>query len=168
MDAKEDGEGNGEGNEDQPSSPVWVLQQISEEAFRVAGEALQNVYSGNSSFSPLAPGHRRAQSEIGTTGHRRSNSLQRLKSHVQRAWRWGSSSREDGARSSFNPEVMANQKRQWYQLHPKAMVLDFYFIWPVILLQSLGRGANLLVIFYEKFMCTYRLWPLQSYLYCVS
>ncbi|XP_048337469.2 uncharacterized protein LOC107405233 isoform X1 [Ziziphus jujuba] len=121
MGAKEDGEGNGDGNEDRPQSPVWVLQQISEEAIRVAGEALQNVYSGNSSFPPLAAGHRRARSEIGTTGHRRSNSLQRLKSHVQRAWRWGNSSREDGGRSSFNPEILANQKRQWYQLHPKAM-----------------------------------------------
>lgn len=146
MDTREDEEGHEEGreeaHEDRPPSPIWVLQQISEEAFRVAGEALQSVYSGNSSFPPLAPGHRRAQSEIGTTGHRRSNSFQRLKTQVQRAWKWGSNSREEGGRSNFNPEIMANQKRQWYQLHPKALVLLFFilrllnFIWPVSRLQS--------------------------------
>ncbi|PON54584.1 DENN domain containing protein [Trema orientale] len=122
--SKEDGEG----HEDRPSSPIWVLQQISEEAFRVAGEAIQSVYSGNSisnmnNVTPLGhgPGHRRAQSEILTIGHRRSNSFHRLKTQVQRAWKWGSNSREEGRRSNFNPEVLANQKRQWYQLHSKVL-----------------------------------------------
>lgn len=131
MDTKEEEEGREEGHEevheDRPPSPIWVLQHISEEAFRVAGEALQSVYSGNSSFPPLAPGHRRAQSEIGTMGHRRSNSFQRLKTQVQRAWGWGNSPQEEGCRSNFNPEVLANQKRQWYQLHPKTLVLVFFY-----------------------------------------
>lgn len=118
MERKEDGEV----HEDRPSSPIWVLQHLSEEAFRVAGEALHSVYSGNSNVPPLGPGHRRAQSEVLTMGHRRSNSFHRLKSHVQKAWKWGSNLREEGRRSSFNPEVLANQKRQWYQLHSKVLV----------------------------------------------
>lgn len=123
MDSKED--------EDRPSSPIWILQQLSEEAFRVAGEALQSVYSGNSGNSNvnniprLGPGHgrghRRAQSEI-LIGHSRSNSFHRLKTQVQRAWKWGSNSKEECRRSNFNPEVLANQKRQWYQLHSKVLV----------------------------------------------
>lgn len=117
MESKEDGEV----HEDRPSSPIWVLQHLSEEAFRVAGEALHSVYSGNSNVLPLGPGHRRAQSEVLTMGHRRSNSFHRLKSHVQKAWKWGSNLREEGRRSSYNPEVLANQKRQWYQLHSKVL-----------------------------------------------
>lgn len=124
MDSKEDGEA----HEDRPSSPIWVLQQLSEEAFRVAGEAIQSVYSGSlntNNIPPLGPGHgpghRRAQSEV-LIGHRRSSSFHRLKTQVQRAWKWGSNSREECRRSHFNPEVLANQKRQWYQLNSKALV----------------------------------------------
>ncbi|KAK4761765.1 hypothetical protein SAY87_029649 [Trapa incisa] len=105
--------------EERPPSPYWPLQQISEEAFRVAGEALQSVYNGSPSISPLAPGHRRSQSEVLSSVHRRSNSFQRLKSQVQKAWRWGSNLQEESHRSNFNPEILANQKRQWYQLHSK-------------------------------------------------
>ncbi|XP_058749305.1 uncharacterized protein LOC131622297 isoform X2 [Vicia villosa] len=119
MDAKEEGEP----NEDRPTSPMWVLQQISEGAFRVAGEALQNMYSGGGSNVPqVGPSvaHRRSQSELVTKDFQRSNSFQKLKAHVHKAW-WGGKSREEGLLASFNPEVMANQKRQWYQLHPKSM-----------------------------------------------
>ncbi|XP_031373072.1 uncharacterized protein LOC116188080 isoform X2 [Punica granatum] len=116
-----EGRDDAEGQEDRPSSPYWALQQISEEAFRVAGEALQSVYNGSPSLSPLAPGHRRSQSEVMTAGHRRSNSLQRLKVQMQKAWRWGSNLQEESPRSNFNPEILANQKRQWYQLHSKTM-----------------------------------------------
>lgn len=115
MDGKEDGEA----YEEQASSPIQVLQEISEEAFKMAGETLQNMYSGNSSMPPLAPGHRRSQSEVVTTRHRRSNSLQKLKCQMQKAWKWGSNSRGD-LRLAFNPEVLANQKRQWYQLHSRS------------------------------------------------
>ncbi|CAL9023384.1 unnamed protein product [Prunus brigantina] len=115
MDGKEDGEA----HEEQASSPIQVLQEISEEAFKMAGETLQNMYSGNSSMPPLAPGHRRSQSEVVTTRHRRSNSLQKLKCQMQKAWKWGSNSRGD-LRLAFNPEVLANQKRQWYQLHSRS------------------------------------------------
>ncbi|KAL5562026.1 hypothetical protein UlMin_031773 [Ulmus minor] len=118
MDRKEDGEA----HDDLPSSPIWVLQHFSEEAFRVAGEALQSVYNGNSNIPPLAPGHRRAQSDVpSSVGHRRSHSFQRLKTQVQRVWQWGNNSREESCRANFNPEVLANQKRQWYQLHSKVL-----------------------------------------------
>ncbi|XP_031250200.1 uncharacterized protein LOC116108064 isoform X1 [Pistacia vera] len=116
---------NYDAQEDTPSSPIRVLQQISEEAVRVAGEALQGAYSRSSSSAHLLePRHRRSQSEILMGAHGRSNSFQRLKSHMQRAWRWGGLSREDDYQYSFNPEVLANQKRQWYQLHSKSKTMD--------------------------------------------
>ncbi|XP_061341496.1 uncharacterized protein LOC133287828 [Gastrolobium bilobum] len=121
MDTKEEAEPN---NEDRPTSPMWVLQQLSEGAFRVAGEALQSMYSGGggSSMPPMGPGvHRRCQSELVTKGFQRSKSFQKLKSHVNKALRWGGKSSEEGSLAYFNPEVMADQKRQWYQLHPKTL-----------------------------------------------
>ncbi|XP_009790646.1 uncharacterized protein [Nicotiana sylvestris] len=115
----------GNGQEELPSSPYRVLQQISEEAVRVAGEALQNVYSSSSSrFSPNTGvvGHRRSRSEIVTSSIHRSGSsnFTKWKSQMQRALRnWGTTSQEDCSFLPFNPEVLANQKRQWYQLHSK-------------------------------------------------
>ncbi|MCD7467426.1 hypothetical protein HAX54_004847 [Datura stramonium] len=112
----------GNGPEESPSSPYRVLQQISEEAVRVAGEALQNVYSSSSSkFSSTTVGHRRSRSEIVTSSANRSGgNFAKWKSKMQKALRnWGSTSQEDSSYLSFNPEVLANQKRQWYQLHSK-------------------------------------------------
>jgi hypothetical protein len=122
MDTKEDAEV----QEELPPSPIWVLHHLSEEAFRVAGEALHSVYSGHSNFPPMGPeqGHRRSQSEVVTKVHRRNSSFQRLKSQMQKAWKWGSDSREEDYRRSFNPEVLANHKRQWYQFQSKSMVFD--------------------------------------------
>lgn len=119
MDTKEDAEG----QEELPPSPILVLHHLSEEAFRVAGEALHSVYSGHSNFPPMGPeqGHRRSQSEVVTKAHRRNSSFQRLKSQMQKAWKWGSDSREEDYRRSFNPEVLANHKRQWYQFQSKSM-----------------------------------------------
>lgn len=96
---------------EQDSSPCTA------DAVKVAGETFQNVYF-NGPVLPQSPtqGHRRTQSEIGTPGHRRTNSFQRLKTQMQKAWRGVSNLREDN-RPTFNPEVLANQKRQWYQLH---------------------------------------------------
>ncbi|XP_039132612.1 uncharacterized protein LOC120269339 isoform X1 [Dioscorea cayenensis subsp. rotundata] len=53
--------------------------------------------------------------------HIRSNSFQRWKRQVQRAWWWGSNaaSREQGLKASVHLEMMANQKRQWYQIQSK-------------------------------------------------
>ncbi|EFH60452.1 predicted protein [Arabidopsis lyrata subsp. lyrata] len=96
---------------EQDSSPCTA------DAVKAAGETYQNVYF-NGPVLPQSPtqGHRRTQSEIGTPGHRRTNSFQRLKTQMQKAWRGVSNLREDN-RPTFNPEVLANQKRQWYQLH---------------------------------------------------
>jgi len=104
---------------EQDSSPCTA------DAVKAAGETYQNVYF-NGPVLPQSPtqGHRRTQSEIGTPGHRRTNSFQRLKTQMQKAWRGVSNLREDN-RPTFNPEVLANQKRQWYQLHSsKALVFN--------------------------------------------
>ncbi|CAH8359073.1 unnamed protein product [Eruca vesicaria subsp. sativa] len=87
------------------------------DAVKAAGETFQNVYF-NGPVLPQSPslGHKHVQSEIETPGHRRTNSFQRLKTQMHKAWRGVSNLREDN-RPTFNPEVLANQKRQWYQLH---------------------------------------------------
>lgn len=127
MQAKEDGEA----QEERPPSPYYVLQHFSEEAIRVANEAIHSVYTGGSG---VQPGHRRSQSDV---MHRRSNNLQRWKSQMQKAWRWGNSSDEQRRRSSFNPEVLANQKRQWYQLHARPLVPYLFFLPFAFLLSNL-------------------------------
>lgn len=134
MDTKEDAAV----QEENSASPVWVLQHLSEEAVRVAGDALHNVYPVTPNLRPLRPepglgqGHRRSQSDVVPAFNGRTNSFQRLKTRMQKAWKWGSNSQEEGNRRSFNPEVLANQKRQWYRLHSKSLVfylniLIFYF-----------------------------------------
>ncbi|KAF3791931.1 DENN domain-containing protein [Nymphaea thermarum] len=55
-----------------------------------------------------------------TSGGGGNSGLVRWKRQLQRAWKWGASARDQGSRSSFNPEVLANQKRQWYQLHSQS------------------------------------------------
>ncbi|KAK1290206.1 hypothetical protein QJS10_CPB18g01821 [Acorus calamus] len=52
--------------------------------------------------------------------NQRSSSFQRWKRQMQKAWKWGPNHEENGLRSSLNVEAMANQKRQWYQVHSKA------------------------------------------------
>ena len=121
-----------EARDDNSSSKNGVSQQISEKAVKVAGESMQSVYPCSSTMPPLASssstGHRRSQSEVVVTGkHRRSNSFQRWKSHMQKALRWGSNPQDQGSQSTFNPEILANQKRQWYQLHSKTPVCYLNF-----------------------------------------
>nr|XP_010933158.1 uncharacterized protein LOC105053615 isoform X2 [Elaeis guineensis] len=65
--------------------------------------------------------------------HVRSNSFQRWRRQIQRAWRWGpsggnnsNSGREQGFKTTLNLEVMANQKRQWYQIQSKSRDLRQY------------------------------------------
>ncbi|KAM0828349.1 hypothetical protein ACQ4PT_067613 [Festuca glaucescens] len=59
--------------------------------------------------------------------HVRTSSFQRFRQQMQRAWKWGPvggaerSPREHLLRTTVNIEAMANQKRQWYQLHSKAL-----------------------------------------------
>uniref|UniRef100_A0ACD5TUJ9 Uncharacterized protein n=1 Tax=Avena sativa TaxID=4498 RepID=A0ACD5TUJ9_AVESA len=59
--------------------------------------------------------------------HVRTSSFQLFRQQMQRAWKWGPvggaerSPREQMLRTTVNIEAMANQKRQWYQLHSKAL-----------------------------------------------
>lgn len=116
MDTKEDAELlEDRSQEVQPLSPYVVLKNMSEE---MVGEAPQTT-------QPMPPAHRRSQSEVINPGHMRSSGFQKLKTQMQKAWRWGSNSREQDY--NFNPEVLTNQKRQWYQLHSKALVLLSFF-----------------------------------------
>lgn len=95
------------------------------DAVKLPGDTFQNVYFSGPVL-PQSPtlGHRRTQSEMVAPGHRRTNSFQRLKTQMQKAWRGVSNLRDDN-RPTFNPEVLANQKRQWYQLHSsKALVFN--------------------------------------------
>ncbi|XVF72107.1 hypothetical protein PTKIN_Ptkin12aG0094200 [Pterospermum kingtungense] len=112
-----------EGHEDQSASLYLDLNHLfEEEVIKEDGEAQNPVHSGISNPPrPPPSGHRRSQSEFPTAGHRRSNSFQRLKTHMKKALRWGGNSQDEKYLSSFNPEVLANQKRQWYQLHSKTM-----------------------------------------------
>nr|VDD29101.1 unnamed protein product [Brassica oleracea] len=98
------------GEQDSPSC-------ASSDAVKAAGETIQNVYFSGPVL-PQSPslGRKHSQSEMETPGHRRTNSFQRLKTQMHKAWRGVSNLREDN-RPTFNPEVLANQKRQWYQLH---------------------------------------------------
>lgn len=120
MQTKEDAESQEDrSQEDRPPSPHAVLQQISEETFKMAIDTQKNGFLHNPTPQPTLPLHRRCQSEVLMPGHQRSSSFQKLKTQMQKAWRWGGNSREQNY--SFNPEVLANQKRQWYQLHSKTM-----------------------------------------------
>lgn len=87
-------------------------------------EASRSVTFSSSNLPPMIPGHRRAQSEVVGVGQRPANGFTTLKSQMQDTWRWGSTYREEKHRVSFNPEVLAVQKRQWYQLQSKSMVLN--------------------------------------------
>ncbi|KQK23686.1 uncharacterized protein LOC100831773 isoform X1 [Brachypodium distachyon] len=79
--------------------------------------------SGTSSSSPPA-------SQIKHQArHVRTSSFQRFRQQMQRAWKWGPigggggaerSPREHLLRTTLNIEAMANQKRQWYQVHSQA------------------------------------------------
>eukprot|EP00268_Persea_americana_P039413 TRINITY_DN389_c1_g1_i4.p1 TRINITY_DN389_c1_g1~~TRINITY_DN389_c1_g1_i4.p1 ORF type:complete len:803 (+),score=145.03 TRINITY_DN389_c1_g1_i4:716-3124(+) len=114
-----------------PSAP----QKSFEEAGRLSGESVQSLLSWTS--------------RVASAGHRRSGSFQRWKNQMQRAWKWGPGTREQGLKSAFNPEVLANQKRQWYQLHssldrkqhkePTSLIEQFFIV-------GLHSDANLEVI----------------------
>ncbi|KAL0418603.1 UNVERIFIED_CONTAM: hypothetical protein Sradi_1273800 [Sesamum radiatum] len=115
------------------ASPIEVLQQLSQEAVRLAGEAWQSAYPGGPLVNPSTleqPRHRRAHSEVVVSSYRRSissSNFHKWKSQMQKALHWGGRSlRVDSQYSSFNPEVLANQKRQWYQLNSKTMDPDKY------------------------------------------
>ncbi|XP_072987918.1 uncharacterized protein [Typha latifolia] len=108
--------------------------QTLEEAAAAAAETARNADGGgvlspassSRSSSPLASIRQQAR-------HMRTASFQRWRRQMQRAWKWGpagadnnsgsiscsSSSREQGFKTTMNLEMLANQKRQWYQIHSK-------------------------------------------------
>ncbi|XP_058101310.1 uncharacterized protein LOC131245702 isoform X2 [Magnolia sinica] len=93
-----------DGNGDPATSPSSVLHQTPDEVVGTHNQTAPSTF-------PWA-------SKVVSAGHRRrGSSFQRWKNQLQRAWKWGPSTREQGLKSAFNPEVLANQKRQWYQLH---------------------------------------------------
>ncbi|KAJ0626964.1 putative cDENN domain, uDENN domain, tripartite DENN domain, DENN domain lobe protein [Helianthus annuus] len=69
-------------------------------------------------MTSVGANHRRCRSEIVTSLNTQSqtNGFQRFKTSMQRALNWGGS--QDQA--FFNPEILAHQKRQWYQFHSKS------------------------------------------------
>ncbi|KAK8694058.1 hypothetical protein V6N13_071620 [Hibiscus sabdariffa] len=112
-----------EGQEDKSRSSIWEINPgFEEEALNQDGET-QNPVQSRSTGPPRLPpsGHRRTRSEFQIAGHSQSYSFQTLKTQVQKAWQWGGFSRDERYQPSFNPEVLANQKRQWYQLNSKSM-----------------------------------------------
>ncbi|XP_027093995.2 uncharacterized protein [Coffea arabica] len=148
--------------EEWPTSPMQAL----EDAVRVAGEALQGVYSSKLSLPPLSPGglvHRRTRSEILTSFQKRSNSFQRLKSHMQRALRWGSNSGEQSLSPPFNPEILANQKRQWCQVKSKSLDYKRYkeptSLFEHFIIAGLHPDTNLEVV--EDAFSKRRKWELE-------
>ncbi|KAK9069012.1 hypothetical protein SSX86_013128 [Deinandra increscens subsp. villosa] len=66
-------------------------------------------------MTTVGSGHRRSRSEFVTSSDNQTNGFQRFKTHMQRALNWGSG--QDQA--FFNPEILANQKRQWCQFQSK-------------------------------------------------
>ncbi|XP_074341318.1 uncharacterized protein LOC141678813 [Apium graveolens] len=67
------------------------------------------------SLPPSGPVHRRTKSEVlSGSGNRRGIAFQKWKSHVQKAFKWG---KDASNVYNFNPEILADQKRQWYRLH---------------------------------------------------
>lgn len=85
---------------------------------------MHDVFASTSKIAP--PGHRHSRSEIVSSFHRRSNSLRRWKSNMQKALGWGINGRDESWSSYFNPEILADQKRKWHQLQSKTLVCKNY------------------------------------------
>ncbi|KAI7734858.1 hypothetical protein M8C21_008796 [Ambrosia artemisiifolia] len=73
-------------------------------------------------MTSVGTNHRRCRSEIVTSLNTQTNGFQRFKTQMQRALNWGGSQDE----AFFNPEILAHQKRQWYQFHSKSSVTAKY------------------------------------------
>ncbi|KAK9057407.1 hypothetical protein SSX86_022242 [Deinandra increscens subsp. villosa] len=87
---------------------------VSEVTNKLIGEALHSESSSAPRMTTVGSKHRRCRSEIVTSlNTTQTNGFQRFKNHMQRALNWGGS--QDQA--FFNPELLAHQKRQWYQFH---------------------------------------------------
>ncbi|KAH9288374.1 hypothetical protein KI387_032491, partial [Taxus chinensis] len=84
-----------------------VLTQTTEEVARAAMVAAQSV--------------RPSPSIVVSAKQQHNHNLQKWKRQLQKVWRWGLHPRESDWQSSFNPELLTSQKRQWYALHLQAL-----------------------------------------------
>ncbi|EFJ08411.1 hypothetical protein SELMODRAFT_448043 [Selaginella moellendorffii] len=50
-----------------------------------------------------------------------NNSFNKWRRQLQKVWKWGLYPREGGKKSSFNPELLTKQKRQWIELQLQAL-----------------------------------------------
>ncbi|KAL3647681.1 hypothetical protein CASFOL_008649 [Castilleja foliolosa] len=106
-----------------PSSPIEVLQKFSKNAVKRASES----WNSNSPNSERVDTHRRTHSQVASSFPRSSSSVtfQKWKSQVQKALYWRSRSFcEDRPCFSFDPEILANQKREWYEVQSKGLDPD--------------------------------------------
>ncbi|KAL6645514.1 hypothetical protein ACP70R_017122 [Stipagrostis hirtigluma subsp. patula] len=96
----------------------------SEEPSMLSAPSSPALSGTSTSPSPSPPLHIKQPAR-----HVRTGSFQRFREQMQRAWKWGPiggggagerSPREKLLRTTVNIEAMANQKRQWYQIHSKA------------------------------------------------
>ncbi|KAK3007564.1 hypothetical protein RJ639_014410 [Escallonia herrerae] len=113
----------------------------------------------------LHSGHSRRRSEVVTAQRRSgSSSFQKWKFQVQRVLRWGGSNwREQSWGSGFNPEILANHKRQWYQLHSRTLVHRRYkeptSLFEHFIIAGLHPDTNLEVV--EDAFARRKNWELQ-------
>lgn len=106
-----------------PSEPEM---DYDEAMARVGGEASSSLKSDCHNLSPSRPS---TVTSFRSIGQLRSNSIQRFRKQMQRVWkRTPGSSREQGMKMGVNLEAMANQKRQWYQIHSQSQVNRGFFI----------------------------------------
>ncbi|CAA0815230.1 DENN (AEX-3) domain-containing protein [Striga hermonthica] len=155
MGTKDNGDDLSEDWSSHASSPSEAFHQFPQEGVKVAAEEWHNGFPG-SPILPLpeqAPRHRRAHSEIPSLFYKKStstSSFHRWKSQMQRALQWGGRSFQDRHYSSFDPEILANQKRQWYQIHSKTSGPEIYkeptSLFEHFIIAGLGPDAKLQVV----------------------
>ncbi|CAM0870724.1 unnamed protein product [Alopecurus aequalis] len=122
-----------DGAEESPSvSASGQRARGAEEGNSAAGSPGTEESRPRSASAPSSPGPPTASTSAApvpemTRRHVRTSSFQRFRQQMQRAWKWGPvagaerSPREQLLRTTVNIEAMANQKRQWYQLHSKSL-----------------------------------------------
>lgn len=97
----------GESNAGMDQSLDSILNQTTEEVARAAVVAAQSV--------------RPSPSIVVSAKQQHNHNLQKWKRQLQKVWKWGLHSQESDWKSSFNPELLTTQKRQWYALHLQAL-----------------------------------------------
>ncbi|KAK1380733.1 UDENN domain-containing protein [Heracleum sosnowskyi] len=103
-----------------------LTAQVSEKDPSLTTKKISRLPSDVSSLSLPASGpvHRRTKSDVllSGTGNRPGIAFQKWKTQVQRAFKWV---KEESTDYNFNPEILADQKRQWSQLHSDSSDLTY-------------------------------------------